>query len=255
MRECGVGGEGWAPSPRGSDAASATTAYQLLAGEGDRSGERPRGTDLPEELLADLYALSLIITPDYVGRDRRTRSVRHHPDRRGASGRRDPGDPGDAKASSPGPSLRWVEVLVIVVSTVRRRRPAHPDGHRMPPAAGTSNHSPTATPATSTPGARALAVQRPAGSTPGQQARAATRARSARRARPAGRPPSEGGRRAHSTLVVPAASVPARRAAVARRQALAKQERARVRARSRAEARARAAARAGARARRHNGRA
>ena len=69
--------------------ASATTAYELLAGDGDRH-VRPPEVDVPEDLLADLYHHPLIITPDYVGRDRRTqvRSAITR-QRRGASGRRD----------------------------------------------------------------------------------------------------------------------------------------------------------------------
>ncbi len=235
--------------------ASATTAYELLADDGDRQVSAPE-TDLPEDLLADLYHHPLIITPDYVGRDRRTRSVRHHPERRRASGRRDSGDPGDARASGPVPSLRWIEVLVIVVSTILVAVPLTLMGSHAP-AAGTSNHSPTPDAATSTPGAGALAVQRPAGSTPSRQARAATRARSARQS--SARRAAALRRREASALHARRASSQraARRAAVARRQALAKQERTRTRsrARSRAQARARAAARARSRSRRPTGRA
>jgi hypothetical protein len=75
------------------------TAYGLLAG-GRRTTFEPSEVHVPHELLSDLDVYPLIITPDYIGPDRRT-TVRHYPDR-----------------PRPGRSLRGLEVLVIMVITM-----------------------------------------------------------------------------------------------------------------------------------------
>ncbi len=78
------------------------TAHRLLT-------QRIDGSTLPSEvavhpdLLADLHEPGLIITPDYVGRDRRLAGLR--PDRNG--GRR----------RSSGPSVRFVHLVLAVVAT------------------------------------------------------------------------------------------------------------------------------------------
>jgi hypothetical protein len=68
----------------------------------DAFGGSPRQTeiDVPPELLADLHEPRLIITPNYVGSDRRVSGARR-PHRRGF-----------------GPSVRLIEVVVIIMATV-----------------------------------------------------------------------------------------------------------------------------------------
>ncbi len=80
--------------------ASGMTAFELLAGDTDGRARSPE-VDVPEEFLEDLYVHPLIITPDYVGADRRTSAVRHRRDRGGH-----------------GSALRAAEILAIVVATL-----------------------------------------------------------------------------------------------------------------------------------------
>lgn len=76
------------------------TAYGLLARE-PVPGPTPTDIVVPPQLLADLDAYPLIITADYVGVDRRAPGVRHRRDRAGT-----------------GPSLRGLEILIVVVATM-----------------------------------------------------------------------------------------------------------------------------------------
>ena len=83
MGNCGDSAEGRAPGPEGGQRGTAVTAFQLLGGNID-DPVRPSEIQVPLEMVADLYAYPLIITPDYVGADRRVPAARHRRDRGGA---------------------------------------------------------------------------------------------------------------------------------------------------------------------------
>jgi len=141
------------------------TAYGLLAGPPGTTFE-PSEVHVPRELLSDLDVYPLIITPSYIGPDRRA-TVRHYPDRPGT-----------------GRSLGALEVLVIVVITLAVALPlALMTSHTA--AAGKSSR-PTASPqakALASPGfatraqdRRAASAQRQAASQRRRIARQASRA-------------------------------------------------------------------------------
>ena len=68
--------------PEEERATPSISAYELLAGDAGQS--YPPDVDLPPELLADLHEQWLVITPDYVGRDRRqSHGALGHDDRNG----------------------------------------------------------------------------------------------------------------------------------------------------------------------------
>ena len=217
------------------------TAYELLAPDGDRR-VLPPGVEGPEDLLADLYHQPLIITPGYVGRDRRISTVPHSPERRRASDRRHPRDGGGSRdRSAPGPSLRTLEILVVVVSTILVAVPLALMASRAP-TAGISSHPASPHPASSPPGARIIAAGGAAAGHPGPGARATTRAGLVRAT--AARRTAASQRRQASALHARQASRAraVRHAAGVRRQARARQARARARALARARARVRAQA-------------
>jgi hypothetical protein len=147
---------------RGADKrAPGVTAYQLLGGEVDTPAPSPE-VDLPEAFLDDLYVHPLIITPDYVGADRRTSAARHRRDRGGH-----------------GPSLRAVEILVIVVATMSVAVPLTLMASHAA-VAGTSTHPLTASPPSPPRTVGALPPGRSAAGPGRRVARAAARARLAR---------------------------------------------------------------------------
>ncbi|MGD0394173.1 MAG: hypothetical protein ABSC41_16210 [Acidimicrobiales bacterium] len=165
--------------PRGADKrASTPTAYQLLAADVD-APVRPSEIAVPEEYLEDLYVHPLVITPDYVGADRRyvgadrrLSAVRPARDRRVGVG--------------PGPTLRAAEILVIVVVTLSVAVPLTLLASHAA-VAGTSSHPPAAF-LPSSPGTLGTAtLPRATTSYPSRAARSAARAhlalqREARRA-------------------------------------------------------------------------
>lgn len=142
------------------------TAYGLLAG-GPGITFEPSEVHVPRELLSDLDVYPLIITPDYIGPDRRT-TVRHYPDRPGT-----------------GRSLRALEVLVIMVITLAVAIPLTlMTSHAA--AAGKSSRSPASSQAkaSASPGFATLAQDRRAASMERQAASQRLRiARQASRAR------------------------------------------------------------------------
>ena len=212
------------------------TAYELLAPDGDRR-VLPPGVEGPEDLLADLYHQPLIITPGYVGRDRRISTVPHSPDRR----RGHPPDGGDRRdRTAPGPSLRTLEILVVVVSTILVAVPLALMASRAP-ILGISSHPASPTPASSPGAARTIAAGGAASGRPSPGARAAARAGLVR-ATSARRTAASQRRQASAVHARRASRARAvRHAAVVSRQARARQARARQdRAQDRAHARARA---------------
>ena len=111
---------------RGADKrASGPTAFQLLAAPVD-APVRPSEIDVPEEFLEDLYVHPLIITPDYVGADRRISAVRPARERVGH-----------------GSTLRAAEVLAVVVVTLSVAVPLTLLASHAA-VAGTSSHPPVA---------------------------------------------------------------------------------------------------------------
>ena len=135
------------------------TAYGLLAG-GPGTTLEPSEVHVPRELLSDLDVYPLIITPDYIGPDRRS-TIRHYPDRRGT-----------------GRSLRALEVLVIMVITMAVAIPLTLMASHAA-AAGKSSRPPASSQvkASASPRFASLSMNRQAASQRIRAARQATRAR------------------------------------------------------------------------------
>jgi hypothetical protein len=142
------------------------TLHQLLAGDaGDARGLAE--VHIPRALLSDLYDHPVVITPEYIGRDRRAPVVSEWPDRRseypGVERRLPAAREVEIRRDRglPGLGLRSLEVILVIIATLAVAVPLTlmAGGTKAPAIANLSPVSPKVPTQAASPGIRTLAAQ------------------------------------------------------------------------------------------------